>query len=132
MCIIICICVSLMCSEFERIAAVNLKRQFRCALDMYASKLLKLYRMRRQAFGENMQKLLNELDEQTTDDDQKYTEDVKVAILTVLEDDGGALCSLPDVISLTIVLEENVIVEGTDDLPSAFLLLYGLFNALNI
>ncbi|KAI4900285.1 hypothetical protein NFI96_000029 [Prochilodus magdalenae] len=49
--------------------------------------------------------------DQTTDDEQKYTKDVKVAILTVLEDDGGAQCLLPDVISFAIVLEENVIVE---------------------
>ncbi|KAL6476327.1 hypothetical protein MHYP_G00148260 [Metynnis hypsauchen] len=68
----------------------------------------------------------------TTDAEEKYTKDVKVAILTVLEDDGGAQCSPPDVVDFGIVLEENVVVEGISDLPSAFLLLFGLFYALNI
>ncbi|XP_076857815.1 sterile alpha motif domain-containing protein 3-like [Brachyhypopomus gauderio] len=153
------------CSEFERITAVNLRMQFHCALDIYAQKLLKMYRVKRRASGESMQMLLDKLDEQTsdivmhrktaalrglplflrevhantvlrtcltTDDEEKYTKDVKVAILTVLEDDGGAQCSPPDVVSFAIVLEENVVVEGISDLPSAFLLLFGLFYALNI
>ncbi|KAI4891877.1 hypothetical protein NFI96_012596, partial [Prochilodus magdalenae] len=150
--------------EFERIAAVNLKRQFPCALDTYAPKL-KLYKCRGTGYGENMQTLLDELDGQTsdivmhrktvalkglplflrvvdpkavlrtcltTDTEEKCTKDVKVAILTVLEDDRGVQCSPPDAVNFAIVLEENVVVEGISDLPSAFLLLFRLFYALNI
>ncbi|XP_051945341.1 uncharacterized protein LOC127617417 [Xyrauchen texanus] len=55
------------CEEFFRITNKDLLGVFMTAIDMYTLKLLKLYRARKGAFGQDMDALLDRLDERTTD-----------------------------------------------------------------
>ncbi|KAL0984159.1 hypothetical protein UPYG_G00137860 [Umbra pygmaea] len=54
------------CLEFYRITNVDLLRTFKAALETFTPKLLRLYRARKGAAGQEMQDLLEKLDEQTT------------------------------------------------------------------
>ncbi|RXN05333.1 hypothetical protein ROHU_033478 [Labeo rohita] len=55
------------CMEFFRISNVDLLGKFNASLDKYTTPLLKLYRKRTDAFGEEMKSLLDKLDEQVSD-----------------------------------------------------------------
>ncbi|KAJ8389530.1 hypothetical protein AAFF_G00119200 [Aldrovandia affinis] len=50
--------------EFNRVTTKELLRTFRAALDEYSPRLLKLYRARTGALGQEMENLLDKLDEQ--------------------------------------------------------------------
>ena len=52
------------CEEFYRVTTKDLLGTFRAALDKYSPRLLKLYRARKAAFGQDMDNLLEKLDEQ--------------------------------------------------------------------
>lgn len=51
------------CEEFYRITSRNLQATWNASLDKYASRLIKLYRARKAAFGPDLEKLLKRLDE---------------------------------------------------------------------
>uniref|UniRef100_A0A9J7ZUW5 Uncharacterized protein n=1 Tax=Cyprinus carpio carpio TaxID=630221 RepID=A0A9J7ZUW5_CYPCA len=55
------------CMEFFRISNVDLLEKFNMSLEKYTTPLLKLYRKRTDAFGEEMKTLLDKLDEQVSD-----------------------------------------------------------------
>ncbi|XP_034557898.1 uncharacterized protein LOC117825987 isoform X1 [Notolabrus celidotus] len=55
------------CREFYRVTTKDLLGSFRAAIDTYCPRLLKLYRARKAAFGQDMESLLDVLDEQTSD-----------------------------------------------------------------
>ncbi|XP_041959515.1 uncharacterized protein LOC121718556 [Alosa sapidissima] len=67
-----------------------------------------------------------------TDAEEIYTRNVKIGILTVLEDDVAVRKSLPTVINIAIILEETVVLEDIKDLPSAVAYLFGLLYATNM
>ncbi|KAL2102047.1 hypothetical protein ACEWY4_003808 [Coilia grayii] len=68
-----------------------------------------------------------------TDAEEIYTKGVKISILSVLEDDGvAARRSLPNVLNITIILEEAVVLIDIKDLPSAVGYLIGLLYACNM
>ncbi|KAK6488859.1 hypothetical protein HHUSO_G7806 [Huso huso] len=52
------------CAEFYRITTVDLMRTFHGSLEKHSAQLIRLYRARRGAFGDDMQSLLDKLDEQ--------------------------------------------------------------------
>ncbi|XP_060754202.1 uncharacterized protein LOC132864800 isoform X1 [Neoarius graeffei] len=149
--------------EFHRITMVDLQRKFLGFLETHTPKILKMYRTRRTHFGEEMQKLLDSLDKETsdisghrkavalrglplfvrdygaekilktclnTDPEEQHTKGVRMAVLTVVEDDGGATAS-PHVEDFAIVLEECVVIHNIKNLPSAFSLFFGLLYVLN-
>ncbi|RXN05340.1 hypothetical protein ROHU_033485 [Labeo rohita] len=111
---------------------VDLLGKFNASLDKYTTPLLKLYRKRTDAFGEEMKSLLDKLDEQDTDALSCSTKGVKIGILSVVEDDVATVTSLPTVINIAIILEEAIVLEDIKDLPSAFAYLFGLLYALNM
>ncbi|XP_062410571.1 uncharacterized protein LOC134101030 [Sardina pilchardus] len=53
--------------EFYRITNRNLQATWNASLDKYASRLIKLYRARKSAFGPDLEELLNRLDDEVTD-----------------------------------------------------------------
>ncbi|XP_022542665.1 uncharacterized protein LOC107197338 [Astyanax mexicanus] len=55
------------CEEFFRVTNKDLLETFRAAMDKYTTKLLRLYRARKGAFGHEMEDLLRNLDEKTSD-----------------------------------------------------------------
>ncbi|KAI4829899.1 hypothetical protein KUCAC02_001559 [Chaenocephalus aceratus] len=55
------------CYEFLRITTKDLFGTFTAAMDEYCPRLIKLYRVRKGAFGQGMENLLDSLDEQTSD-----------------------------------------------------------------
>ncbi|KAL2076439.1 hypothetical protein ACEWY4_027967 [Coilia grayii] len=59
-------CINLVYLEFYRITGVPLKDTFFSSLDEYAPKIIKLYRSRSGAFGEDLKSLLDKLDQKTT------------------------------------------------------------------
>ncbi|XP_060776194.1 uncharacterized protein LOC132885495 isoform X1 [Neoarius graeffei] len=65
-----------------------------------------------------------------TDPEEQHTKGVRMAVLTVVEDDGGATAS-PHVEDFAIVLEECVVIHNIKNLPSAFSLFFGLLYVLN-
>lgn len=69
---------------------------------------------------------------QDTDAEEDYTKDVKIGILTAIEDDVAAVKSLPTVINTAIILEETVVLQDIKDVPSAFAYLFGLLYAINM
>ncbi|KAJ8351900.1 hypothetical protein SKAU_G00233760 [Synaphobranchus kaupii] len=113
--------------EFFRITNVNLLSTFKGSLEKYTPPLLQLYRNRREALGLEMKSLLDKLD-----DKDSYTKGVKMAILTVIEDDVGSAASLPNVISTAVILEEAIVLQDIADLPTAFGYLFGLVYAINM
>lgn len=52
------------CCEFYHVTTNNMLGTFRAALDTHCPHLLKLYRARKGAFGQDMESLLDVLDEQ--------------------------------------------------------------------
>ncbi|XP_073787711.1 uncharacterized protein [Danio rerio] len=67
-----------------------------------------------------------------TDPEDHSTRDVRIGILTVVEDDVGTSASLPNVINLAIILEEAIVLQDIPDLPAAFAYLFGFLYALNM
>ncbi|KAI4812000.1 hypothetical protein KUCAC02_014857, partial [Chaenocephalus aceratus] len=58
---------AMICYEFLRITTKDLFGTFTAAMDEYCPRLIKLYRVRKGAFGQGMENLLDSLDEQTSD-----------------------------------------------------------------
>ncbi|XP_063062298.1 uncharacterized protein LOC134455202 [Engraulis encrasicolus] len=68
-----------------------------------------------------------------TDAEETYTKGVKIGILSVVEDDGvAARRSLPNVVNIAVILEETVVLDDINDLPSAVGYLFGLLYACNM
>lgn len=61
----ICFCYKQIAEEFFRITNKDLD-VFMAAMDRFTPKLLKLYRARKAAFGEDMEQLLERLDERAS------------------------------------------------------------------
>ena len=59
-----CICVIQICHGFLRVTTKDLLGTFRAALERYSPQLLKLYRARKGAFGQELEDLLGKLDKQ--------------------------------------------------------------------
>lgn len=57
---------------------------------------------------------------------------LELGILTVVEDDVGAVHSSPTTRSIALVIEEQIVLDDVSDLPTAFALLFGLIYALNL
>lgn len=57
---------------------------------------------------------------------------LELGILTVVEDDVGAINSAPNTRSIALVIEEQVVLDDIKDFPTAFALLFGLTYALNL
>lgn len=62
----ICFCYKQIAEEFFRITNKDLLDVFMAAMDRFTPKLLKLYRARKAAFGEDMEQLLERLDERAS------------------------------------------------------------------
>lgn len=60
----------------------------------------------------------------------EQTKGLTVGILTVLEDDANA--APQHVVSVAVVVEEEIILQDLPDLPTAFAYLFGLIYALNL
>ncbi|XP_065115909.1 uncharacterized protein [Paramisgurnus dabryanus] len=151
-------------AEFYRITQTNLKSTFFSSLDEYASPMIKLYRARGGAYGEEMKTLLDQLDNQTSDvlahrkatalkglpvfmreksgnflrtcldtePEDQYTKGMKMGILSIVKDNVGTIHSSPNVRCLSVVLEELVVLDNVQDLPTAVVLLFGLIYCLNM
>ncbi|XP_048110323.1 uncharacterized protein LOC125301684 [Alosa alosa] len=63
-----------------------------------------------------------------TDPEADYTKGVKMAIMTVIEDDVGASASPPHIEDYAIILEEIVVMHNICDLPNAFALFWPLYG----
>lgn len=151
------------CAEFKRITTKDLMETLMTALDTYSTRLIRLFRTRKQAFSKEMDRLLQRFDDQVsnivqhrrtisleglpifvrdsenklfvtcvdTDPVESSIKGVKVGILTVLEDDVGP-ASVPTVVNIAVVLEEDIILADLPDLPTAFAYLFGLLYGLNM
>ncbi|KAI9533068.1 hypothetical protein NQZ68_026621 [Dissostichus eleginoides] len=108
----------------------NLLGTFGAAFDKHVPCLLKLYWARKGAFGQKMEDLLEKLDEQDTDHEERLLRGVSVAILTVIEDDDAAIS--PNVRDVAVVLEGTIVLHDLPDLSTAFAYLFGLLYAMNI
>ncbi|KAI9531558.1 hypothetical protein NQZ68_039760 [Dissostichus eleginoides] len=116
--------------EFHRITSKDLLGMFGAAFDKHVPCLLKLYWARKGAFGQKMEDLLEKLDEQDTDHEERLLRGVSVAILTVIEDDDAAIS--PIVRDVAVVLEGTIVLHDLPDLSTAFAYLFGLLYAMNI
>ncbi|KAI9541913.1 hypothetical protein NQZ68_026377 [Dissostichus eleginoides] len=114
--------------EFHRITSKDLLGTFGAAFDKHVPCLLKL--VRKGAFGQKMEDLLEKLDEQDTDHEERLLRGVSVAILTVIEDDDTAIS--PNVQDVAVVLEGTIALHDLPDLSTAFAYLFGLLYAMNI
>ncbi|KAL2101223.1 hypothetical protein ACEWY4_002984 [Coilia grayii] len=143
--------------EFYRITGVPLKDTFFSSLDEYAPKIIKLYRSRSGAFGEDLKSLLDKLDQKTTNVvlHRKTTAlqglpvfmrentnslfksclqpGTQMGILSVIEDDGATADTVNgNVRCFSVIIEEHIVVDDLPDLPTALALLFGLIYALNL
>ncbi|KAK1172509.1 hypothetical protein AOXY_G5105 [Acipenser oxyrinchus oxyrinchus] len=153
---------SIICAEFYRITTVDLMHTFHVSLEKHSAQLIRLYRARCGAFGDNMQSLLDKLDEQTSDivAHRKRTA-LKGLPLFLREKPGNLLKTYLDTdpeerytkgvkVGIITVVEDDVassnslptvtsvaivleeVFEDVCDLPTAFALLFCLLYALNI
>ncbi|KAI7812987.1 hypothetical protein IRJ41_013223 [Triplophysa rosa] len=140
------------CAEFYRITQTNLKSTFFSYLDEYAPQMIKLYRVRGGAHEDDMKTLLDQFDNQATAleglplflreksehflktclPEENHTKGMKMGILTIVEDDVATIHSNTNVRCLSLVLEEHIVLDNVQDLPTAMALLFGLIYALNM
>nr|XP_055070029.1 uncharacterized protein LOC129451008 [Misgurnus anguillicaudatus] len=146
-------------AEFKRITGVDLHLAFHKALEVNAKGLIRMYQSRRGDGQNDLNAILNSLDEQTTDiamhrrsaairglqfylrenesivktiqisdDVERQTRGIHMGILeTVINTEG-----LDTVVDVAVVVEEEVLLKGLADVPTAFGVFFGLFYALNL
>ncbi|XP_063066756.1 uncharacterized protein LOC134458384 [Engraulis encrasicolus] len=144
------------CAEFFRINRVDLKATFLTALDSHTQGFLRLYRAKAsQGKWNDLNMLLETLDAQTTDLTTHRRSTVlrglplylkeQASLSKTLEKTGGPPTTFPQVgivefttgqsptiTDAAVVLEGEVVMEGLKDLTTAFIMLFGLFYALNM
>ncbi|KAF7707905.1 hypothetical protein C0J45_23705, partial [Silurus meridionalis] len=69
---------------------------------------------------------------QDTDPEDTHTEGIRKGVLTVVEDDVATIHSTPNVRCLSVVLEEQVVLDNVQDVPTAVALLFDLIYAIKI
>ncbi|XP_048019948.1 sterile alpha motif domain-containing protein 3-like [Megalobrama amblycephala] len=147
--------------EFCRLVSIDLKRTFFEGLDKHLPRLLQLYTKRSNEVPELLN-VLKCLDEQScnqkkrgavilglpyymrekpenvfkvcepTDNEVDVVQSVKVGILSVSEDTRQD-CAFPDdVVNMAVILEGEIVIVDLQDIPNAFVTLFGLLYALNI
>ncbi|XP_073667526.1 uncharacterized protein [Paramisgurnus dabryanus] len=67
-----------------------------------------------------------------TEPEDQYTKGMKMGILSIVKDNVGTIHSSPNVRCLSVVLEELVVLDNVQDLPTAVVLLFGLIYCLNM
>ncbi|XP_063748777.1 uncharacterized protein LOC134870519 [Eleginops maclovinus] len=148
--------------EFYRVTSKNLHETWNASLDKYTSRLIKLYQARKTAFGQDLEKLLNSLDEETADIARHrrttalrglpifVREDASEFFLKCMNTDpeeevvGGVAVAIltvyddddgtesPPVTEINVILEGAVIKHDLPDLAAAFAYLFGLMYAMDI
>ncbi|XP_033468481.1 uncharacterized protein LOC117247925 isoform X2 [Epinephelus lanceolatus] len=128
--------------EFYRITNKNLMDNFRAALHQHTWMLLRLYRTsditahRQTAAMKGLPLYLRDSQEKLfrncldTDPEEEQTKGLTVGILTVLGVDNSA--APQSVVSVAVVVEEEIVLQDLPDLPTAFAYLFGLIYALNL
>ncbi|XP_030221873.1 uncharacterized protein LOC115550731 [Gadus morhua] len=146
--------------EFRRITSKDLLETFNASLDKYVPRLLRLYRTRKGALGQQMEDILDKLDEQTSDilSHRKTAAlrclpvfvryDTTKFFLQPLETDPdervlrGVSVGLlavreeddpavsPNVRDWAVVLEGSIVLHDLPDLGTAFAYLFGLLYAM--
>ncbi|XP_026001875.1 sterile alpha motif domain-containing protein 3-like [Maylandia zebra] len=146
--------------EFHRITSKDLLGTFNASLNKFVPGLLKLYRSKKGALGEDMEDLLDKLDEQTSDivSHRKTAalrglpiflrEDATQVFLKCLDTDilepvlNGASVAILTILQdddadtsvreHAVVLEGDIVLHNIPDLSTALAYLFGLLYALNI
>ncbi|XP_056617412.1 uncharacterized protein LOC130432164 [Triplophysa dalaica] len=67
-----------------------------------------------------------------TEPEEYHTKGMKMGIITIVEDDLATIHSNPNVRCLSLVLEDHIVLDNVQDLPTAMALLFGLIYALNM
>ncbi|GAA6104112.1 uncharacterized protein LOC122145523 [Tachysurus ichikawai] len=67
-----------------------------------------------------------------TDPEDTHTKGMKMGVLTVIEDDVATILSNPNVRCLSVIVEEQVVLDNVQDFHTAVALLFGLIYAINI
>ncbi|XP_034534575.1 uncharacterized protein LOC117809017 isoform X2 [Notolabrus celidotus] len=139
-------------AEFARLTSVDLKGSLFAGIDQYLARFLELYKAKSGIVG--LTRLTRQLDEdsstqrkrtvlllglphylrddpshffktvEATDDEQVFTKEMKVGIVMVKEGE--------DIVDVSVILEEAVVLCGLKDIPDAVAMLMGLLYALNI
>ncbi|XP_030000949.1 uncharacterized protein LOC115426860 [Sphaeramia orbicularis] len=139
-------------AEFARLTSVDLKGSLFAGIDQYLARFLELYKAKSGILG--LTRLTGQLGEdsstqrkrtvlllglphflredsscffktvQATDDEQVFSKGMKVGIVMVKEGE--------DVVDVSVILEEAVVLCGLKDIPDAVAMLMGLLFALNI
>ncbi|KAL7851800.1 hypothetical protein SRHO_G00175850 [Serrasalmus rhombeus] len=71
------------------------------------------------------------IEEQDTEALEDHTKNMKMGILEVVKESADSSRSLTSVVSVAVVLEEEVVMDNLPDYTDAFILLFGLLYALN-
>ncbi|XP_056625191.1 uncharacterized protein LOC130437716 [Triplophysa dalaica] len=67
-----------------------------------------------------------------TEPEENHTKGMKMGILTIIKDDVATIHSNPNLRCLSLVLEDHIVLDNVQDLPTAMALLFGLIYALNM
>ncbi|KAK0151130.1 hypothetical protein N1851_007703 [Merluccius polli] len=145
--------------EFHRVTSKDLLGTFNAFLDKFGPGLLKIYRSKKGAFGQEMEDLLDQLDDQTSDivSHRKTAalrglpiylrEDATTFFLKCLDTDilapvvQGASVAILSVLhdeadntvrDQAVVLEGDIVLHNIPNLSTAMAYLFGLLYALNI
>uniref|UniRef100_A0A8P4KEN1 Uncharacterized protein n=1 Tax=Dicentrarchus labrax TaxID=13489 RepID=A0A8P4KEN1_DICLA len=147
---------SQLCAEFQRITNVNLRNQFYAVLDQHTPGLVALYRQKAAQTGkisEALRDILKIYDLQRTvalralpvylreedpqffktwnESDEPGIIDTPVALVTVVTEDTADPVHFSPA-SMSIVVEDDVVMSDIPNLADAFALLFGLMYALHL
>lgn len=143
-------------AEFQRVASRDLRRDFYDSLDKFSPRLLDIMRKKNGATGLEINRLLQQTNAQAlsinsqrtavlqclpaylgddyksfmlrcTDSEDRDFSEVPVAILSVLTED-----SPPELNSLAIILEGNIVLDDMPNYPAAMCALFGLIYNLHL
>ncbi|XP_056327522.1 uncharacterized protein LOC130240126 [Danio aesculapii] len=67
-----------------------------------------------------------------TEPEDTCTKGMEMGILSIIEDDVATVHSNPNVRCLSVVMEEQIVLDNVQDLPTAVVLLFGLIYSLNM